>query len=686
MTRDAAQRAAHLRERISYHDHRYHTLDAPEITDSQYDALMMELKQLEREHPELRDPNSPTQRAGGTLAHHLPTVQHPELMLSLGNCFNLQGLREWHDRTTRRLAMPEFPMMAEPKIDGMAIRLTYQDGQLQQAVTRGNGAEGEDVTHNVRTVRNLPLALEDLPHENIPEVLEVRGEIYMPRSAFLEASQEREEQGETRFANPRNAAAGTIRQLNPGLASRRHLRAWIYQAMGLEGNSHEVSLQILEALRLPVNPLNRVCWTTGEIERYYREIMERRDELEYEVDGIVVKLDHFSLREQLGSTNREPRWAIAVKFPSGSAETMMREVRISHGRFGRLTPVAVLDPVELGGVVIQSATLHNLEDMERKDIRPGTLVIVERAGDVIPQVKGPVDRRENNLAERFQMPTRCPACDTPVETGGSEAGHWCPNQDCPALLPEQLKSFVGKKAMEIDGLGEHFCQQLVERGLVRNTADLYFVSREDWLKLDRMGGRLADRILRNIETSKQRPLERVLYSLGIFRLGRDVSRKLTQRYASMAEIRELGPEELTALEGIGPEITRNIIVGFRSQRVQRTLELMEQAGVNMTGKPKQKREMKDMANGNSNVDGKTFVVTGKLEGMTRNEIEGMIQANGGRTSSSVTKATNYLVVGEKPGSKLTKAQQFGVTVIGQEELDQLLLPREGESDAGNQAG
>ena len=672
MTQDAAGRAAHLRERITRHDHLYYTLNRPEITDAEYDALMAELGRLERQHPGLRDDSSPTQRVGGTLATYLPTAEHPEPMLSLGNCFSVKGLSDWHTRTARRIGAAEFPMMAEPKVDGMAIRITYRNGKFLQAVTRGNGTQGEDVTHNVRTVRNIPMELDFLPHEQPPETLEVRGEIYMPRSAFLEASQEREAQGETAFSNPRNAAAGTIRQLDPELARRRNLRAWVYHADGLEANMHGTVLRDLERLRLPVNPLNRACWTLDEAREYYRWVTGLRDQLDYEIDGIVVKVDELALRGRIGATNREPRWAIALKFPSGSAETVLREVRISHGRFGRLTPVAVLDPVELGGVVIQSATLHNLEDMERKDIRPGTRVIVERAGDVIPQVKGPVDHRENNLAERFAMPTLCPSCETRVETQGEGAGHWCPNQDCPALLPEQLLSFVGKKAMEIDGLGEHYCQQLVERGLVVNTADIYHVTREQWLTLDRMGERLADRILRNIEGSKGQPLERVLYSLGIFRLGRDVSRKLTGRYASMDEIRILPAEELSAMEGIGPEITRNVIVGFASQRVQRTLDLMERAGVNMIGKPREQKERGIMANGNSGIHGKNFVVTGKLDGMTRNEAEGMIQEHGGRTSSSVTKATDYLVVGEKPGSKLTKAQQHGVPVISQDELAELL--------------
>ena len=399
-----------------------------------------------------------------------------------------------------------------------------------------------------------------------------------------------------------------------------------------------MSLADIEELGLPVNPLSQLYWNTQEVETFHREMLTLRGELDYEIDGIVAKVDHFSLRTTLGANNREPRWATAWKFPPGQNATMLQEIRISHGRFGRLTPVAVLEPVELGGVTVGSASLHNEDDVHRKDIRPETMVIVERAGDVIPQVTGPADPIANGKAAPFRMPNRCPSCGTRVETRQSEVGHWCPNQDCPALLPEQLKSFAGKRAMDIDGLGEHWCQELVDRGMVCNTADLFFLTREQLLKLDRMGEKLADRILRNIKASKAQPLERALYSLGIFRLGREVSTKLAARYRTMDEIREMGKEELASMEGIGPGIASSVFRGFRSERVQRTLELMRDAGVNMTKKIEAEEEKESMTNGNRNLEGKTFVVTGTLEGMTRQDAESLIFHHGGKPGSSVTRS------------------------------------------------
>ena len=419
-------------------------------------------------------------------------------------------------------------------------------------MTRGNGASGEDVTHNVRTVPNLPLVLRTPPGKEPPDLLEVRGEIYMPRSAFEDANREREEQGEPRYANPRNAASGAVRQLDPELASRRGLRVWIYDSRGFRHDSHRASLAELAEFGLPVNPLDRACRDLREVEEFHREMLRLRGDLDYEIDGIMAKADRLTHRERIGTNSREPRWAIAWKFPPAQNAAMLREIRISHGRFGRLTPVAALDPVELGGVTVQSASLHNEEDVRRKDIRAGTMVIVERAGDVIPQVTGPADPIANREAAVFRMPDRCPTCGSRVETRQEETGHWCPNQDCPALLPEQLKSFAGRRAMDIDGLGEHWCRKLVDREIVKNTGEIYFITREQLLTLDRMGERLADRILGNIEASKRRPLERVLYSLGIFRLGRDVSAKLAARCRTMEEIERLGQEELERLAGHRP--------------------------------------------------------------------------------------------------------------------------------------
>ena len=664
--------AAELRQQVQLHDHCYYNMQNPIIPDAEYDNLMEQLRRLEKEHPETSNPDSPTKRVGGTVGSSFAQVEHPEPMLSLASASSREEFAEWHLRTARHLGIGEFTMSVEPKIDGLAVRLVYRNGRLVQGVTRGNGTSGEDVTHNVRTVRNLPLTLRTAPGGNPPEILEVRGEIYMPRSVFEDANREREDQGEAPYSNPRNAASGILRQLDPELASRRGLRAWVYSNQHPQTNSHRMSLADIEELGLPVNPLSQLYWNTQEVEAFHREMLTLRGELDYEIDGIVAKVDHFSLRTTLGANNREPRWATAWKFPPGQNATMLQEIRISHGRFGRLTPVAVLEPVELGGVTVGSASLHNEDDVHRKDIRPETMVIVERAGDVIPQVTGPADPIANGKAAPFRMPNRCPSCGTRVETRQSEVGHWCPNQDCPALLPEQLKSFAGKRAMDIDGLGEHWCQELVDRGMVSNTADLFFLTREQLLKLDRMGEKLADRILRNIKASKAQPLERALYSLGIFRLGREVSTKLAARYRTMDEIREMGKEELAGIEGIGPGIAGSVFRGFRSERVQRTLELMRDAGVNMTKKIEAEGEKESMTNGNRNLEGKTLVVTGTLEGMTRQDAEALIFHHGGKSSSSVTRVTDYLVVGKKPGSKLAKAKQLGTEILDQNQFKALL--------------
>ena len=666
----AIEIAQELRRQVWRHDHLYYGLDAPEISDQGYDDLMRRLGEIEREHPAALDPESPTQRVGGAVASHLPEAIHGTPMLSLGNVNSADEFREWYERTLDRLAMHMLPMNAEPKIDGLAIRLIYNNGRFTQAVTRGNGVSGEDVTHNVRTIRGIPLELDVLRNEDPPELLEVRGEVYMPRTAFLEANEDREQQGEQPFANPRNAAAGTVRQLDPGLASRRGLRAWVYQNQSPATNSHRLSLRDLERMGLPVNPRSRLCWDPAEVWAFREEMLADREMLDYEIDGIVVKLDHFSLHEILGATSHEPRWAVAWKFPAGRAETLLREIRLSHGRFGRLTPVAVLDPVEVGGVTVQSASLHNLEDIRRKDIRPGARVIVERAGDVIPQVAGPArGAAANSGLDTFEMPRECPACQTPVETRRDEVGHWCPNGDCSALLPEQLLSLVGKDAMDIDGLGEHWCTELVRRGMLRNTADIYRLKREELLKLDRMGERLADRILGNIDASRQQPLERALYALGIHRLGRRVSKLLAANFAHVDEIVLLERDELAGLDGIGPVVADCVHTGLRLERVRRTLEIMKEVGVNLAGHP-DRREDKMSTNGK--LAGKTIVVTGKLEGMTRIDAEDIIRAHGGKASSAVTRSTDYLVVGEKPGSKLNKARQFGVIVLEQNEFQELL--------------
>ena len=675
------QTALELRQEITRHNRLYHTLDQPEISDPEYDAMTAELQRLEREHPECRDPDSPTMRVGAEVASGFQEVDHPEPMLGLANASSEEEFDAWHQRMERRVINPYFPMTVEAKVDGLAIRLRYEDGRLAVAATRGNGATGEDVTHNVRTIRNLPLQLIPPRKRPMPEVLELRGEVYLPRSSFLAINQEREEQGEYLYSNPRNAAAGTVRQLDPAVAASRNLRVWIYTntTPSPGTDSHALSLEELAEMGLPINPLNRACASKEEAISQYRRMTQLKESLDYETDGIVVKMDLLPHQELMGHTGHEPRWAVAWKFPAQTAEADLLRVDVSTGRFGRLTPVAVLSPVEIGGVTISSASLHNENDMRRKDIRPGDRVVVERAGDVIPQVSGPVNTDPGRETKPFEMPELRPACRSTVETREHEVGHWCPNEECASRLPERLKHFVSKQAMDIEHLGEQWCGVLIEKGMVKDPADLYSLTSRQLLTLDRMGERSAGRILRNIEASKDRPLQRVLYSLGIFRLGREVSSLLAERYASLDQVARPGTAELSAIPGIGPKIAASVVRGMTSERVLRTIKGLKEGGVRteqpdprMNGNNGNRENNRREMSANEHFEDKTYVVTGKIENMTRQDAENAIRTRGGNTASSVTSKTDVLVVGEKPGSKLAKARQLGVTIMEQEEFFRML--------------
>ena len=649
-----------LRNEIREHDYRYYALQEPTISDEAYDDLMRTLRRLELASPESRDPSSPTQRVGGTVAPEFRSVKHPAPMLSLGNAMDQAEFDAWYSKTAARLNADQMVVSVEPKIDGLAIRIVYENGVLTEAITRGNGREGEDVTHNVRTIRNLPLVL----RAPFPEHLEVRGEIFMPVAAFDTLNLRRALDEESLYANPRNAASGAIRQLDPKVAAERELQVWVYSGSA-GGESQTENLDKLRSLGLPVSPLNRKCRTLAEVARYHAEMNENRHNLEHEVDGVVIKVDSLKGQDLLGNGTREPRWAIAWKFPSQKATTLLESIEVSHGRYGHLTPYAVLSPVNLGGVVVRHASLHSLVDIRRKDIRPGTQVIVERAGDVIPQVAGPADLEANAKAPVFEMPKFCPSCGSPVQSEEGKVGHWCANPGCPALLPEQFKRFAGKKGMEIDGLGEYWCEALVDSGLIKNVADIYFVTKADLVKLDRMGERLAERILAGIEESKNRPMERILYALSVWRLGQDVSGKL-RGLGTLREISNLSYADLEAMEGIGPEIASCVSEGLHSSRVQSIITRLEEAGL---GGAQVQTQVVTNNNSNSNsLAGKTIVVTGTLESMGRKEAEALIEANGGKASSSVTSKTSMLVCGEKPGSKLTKAENLGIPVITLEEL------------------
>ena len=677
-TAEAGTRAQELREEILKHDRLYYAENESEVTDSEYDELMKELRGLESKHPGLAGPDSPTQRVGGEVSANFPEARHPEPMLSLGNAFNEEDLRAWHRRMSEFMGNTRFAMSAELKIDGLAVRVRYENGLLTLGATRGDGTAGENVTHTIKTVRALPMRLTEAGDFRVPRTLDARGEVYMPRSAFIRVNRERAERGEYQYANPRNAAAGGIRQLDPAEASKRRLNAWIYSTQQLEGgsNSHSANLEILRSMGLPVNPENRTVHSPEEIIEYYQRMLERRDDLDYEADGVVVKVGSISDQERIGATGHEPRWAIAWKFPSEKVTTKLISVSISHGRFGRLTPVANLKAVNVAGVTVQSASLHNETDMHRKDIRENEEVIIERAGDVIPQVIGPVNNDPGRDIPIFAMPESCPACGTPVTIVDGEIGHWCNNDDCPSRLPERLKHFVSKRAMNIEYMGEHWCEALIERGMVSDPADLYHLTRNQLLQLDRMGERSADRLLASIETSRRQPLDRILYSLGIYRLGREVSGLMARRCDSVDEAAAMEFHHLAQMDGIGPKIATSVVSGMRSPRVLAMIRTMRDGGVLMEKSqpdPEPEQEKENMQN--EHFQGKTFVVTGKIHGMTRNEAQDAIHRQGGNTASSVTKSTTALIVGEgreSASSKLTKAQQLGVPIIEQEDFLSML--------------
>ena len=664
--RDPFARARQLHLQLRYHADRYYNEDAPVISDGQYDTLLQELRCLEVKYPGCLNSDSPTQRVAGAPADGFTQVEHPMPMLSLANAFEREGLEAWHRRVTDLLDGQSFQMVAELKIDGLAVRLAYRDGRFLLGATRGNGQTGEDVTHNLRTVRSIPLTLAGHP----PADLEVRGEVYLPLDSFKNMNEERERLGEQLYANPRNTGAGTIRQLDPKVTASRNMQMWVYSlndtGVAPMPAGHWECLQNLKSYGFRINSLNRILDTVDEVCAFYDEMLERRHEWNYEADGIVVKVDSITQQNSLGVAGREPRWAIAYKFPAERSTTRLLDIIINVGRTGSLNPQAILEPVVVSGATVQHASLHNEEDIHRKDIRIGDTVVIERAGDVIPHIIGPVDipGRENRPV--FKMPEHCPVCGTPVVKDEGDAMHRCPNSACPAQFFESLKHFVARGAMDIDGLGEQWCRILIDQGLVSDVSHLYQLTPEQLTALDRMGDRLSTRILNNIEASKQRPLARILFALGILHVGAEVADLLAGRYASIDEIAEAGMDELTGIDGIGPKIAESIVSYFATERNQVTIAGLRSSGVKL---------WQDLAPVDTSAlpwKGLTFVVTGTLAGMTRREAEGRVKSLGAATSSSVSRKTSWLVAGASPGSKLATAERLGVPVLDEDGLAALL--------------
>ena len=656
---EGLQRAAELREQINHHNYRYYVLDDTEISDGEYDRLMVELRRLEEDHPSLVTPESPTQRVGASPADGFDQVQHRLPMLSLGNAFNEDDLQAWYRRVKGLLDDADFDLVCELKIDGLAVSLTYQDGVLVQGATRGDGTAGEGVTQNLRTIRTIPMSLLGEP----PPYLEVRGEVYLPLEDFRRLNEERAERGEPLYANPRNTGAGSVRQLDPKVTASRNMHIWVY-SLGDIGetvrpNGHWDSLQWLNGLGFRINPENQICNNLQEAVDYYHSWMEKRHDLPYEIDGVVIKVNPFAYQDSLGVVGREPRWAIAFKFPAEQAVTRLLDIGINVGRTGSLNPYAILGPVVVSGVTVRQASLHNEEDINRKDIRIGDWVTVERAGDVIPQVVGPVLDRRTGQEQVFKMPANCPVCGTQVVKPESEAMHRCPNTSCPVQFFELLKHFVSKGAMDIDGLGEQWCNILIENSLVKDVAGLYWLDKDELLKLDRMGDKLAPKIMTNIEVSKQRPLHRVLFALGIIHVGSEIAELLTQRYASLNAMAEATPEELTEIPGIGPKIAESVADYFAVPLNQQVLKDLGEAGVVLHHDIPDIQEAAD----DLPFSGKSFVVTGTLSGFTRREAEDRIKILGGNVSSAVTRKTDYLVAGGSPGSKVAAAGRLGTEIL-----------------------
>lgn len=665
---EARLRVEELRSLINYHDYRYYVLDSPEISDAEYDELMRELRLLEERYPQLVTPDSPTQRVSGQPVEAFGIVEHRVPMLSLANAFSADELRAWERRVRNLIGDQPIRYVVEPKIDGLAVALVYEHGRLATGATRGDGIRGENITQNLRTIRSIPLVLT----KPTPPRFEVRGEVYMSKNGFERLNEERASRGEPLFANPRNAAAGSVRQLDPRVTAGRPLDAWLYQLGWVEGAPLPVStqweaLQWMRDLGFRVNP-HIVC--AGDLDEVLERCAEwerRREELDYEIDGVVVKIDSFALQQELGAVGREPRWAVAYKFPPTQGITKLLKIGVNVGRTGSLNPYAILEPVVIGGATVQMATLHNEDDIHRKDIREGDWVIVQRAGEVIPQVVGPVVSRRTGAERVWHMPERCPVCGAEVVREPGEAMYYCPNDACPAQERRLIEHFVQRGAMDIEGIGEKLAFSLFASGLVKDPADLYYLTKEQLVSLERMGEKSADNVLRNIEASKGRPLANLLFALGIRHVGAEVAALLARRFRSIDALARAREEEIAEVEGIGPVIARSVASWFRNERNRAMIEKLRRAGVTLEETEAGARE--------GPLAGLQFVVTGRLETFSRNEVEEFLRAHGANVGSAVTRKTDYVVVGEEPGSKAEKARRLGTPMLDEASFLRLLEER-----------
>ncbi len=665
-TPDAASRAEKLRALLHHHDYCYYVLDRPEVSDAEYDRLFKELRALEEAHPQLVTPDSPTQRVGGAVAEGFASVQHRAAMLSLDNATSEEEIREFEARLQRQLPGEVFTYVCEPKVDGLGVALWYERGVLVRGATRGDGRMGEDVTTNLKTVRTIPLRLRGRPGDLVG--LEVRGEVYMAHEAFERLNQTLEEAGEEPFANPRNAAAGSIRQKDSRITAQRPLDIFVYGVSYAEPNpftSHWDTMEALWQAGFKRNPRSRRCANIEEVIATCAEIARDRAQLGYDADGVVIKVDALDQERRLGSTTHHPRWALAYKFPAQHATTIVRKIEVSVGRTGALTPTAHLDPVEIAGATISRATLHNADEVERLDVREGDTVVVERAGDVIPHILQVLTEKRPAGARRFVFPAACPVCGSAAFRPEGEVVARCSNSACPARLKEGLLHYGSRRAMDIEHLGEAAVDQLVDRGLVHTFADLYHLTVPQFAELERLAEKSATNLHTAVQGSKGRGLARLLFALGIRYVGENVARILAADFPSMQKLAEATEEELASVHGIGPRIAASVVLFFQQPENRRLIAALRLAGV--------RTEEAETAAGPRPFAGKTFVLTGSLEGVTRDEARAAIQRLGGRVTGSVSKKTDYVVVGRDPGSKYEDARRLGVTLLEEEAFKRMMM-------------
>ena len=658
-------RVHELREQLNYHNYRYYVLDDPVVSDAEFDRLMAELTRLEEDYG-LATPDSPTQRVGAQPLDKFETVRHRQPMLSLENAFSEAEAREFDDRLKRFLkTTDEFDYVLEPKMDGCAVELVYENGRLTTGSTRGDGYRGENVTQNLKTIHTIPLSLRQ-EETNAPELLEVRGEVYMDLPEFKQFNEERLARGEPAFANPRNAAAGSLRQLDPKITAARPLKIYCYGVGEVRGRNFDTHGEVLQTLRqwgLRVNPLIERCRGMDAAIAFHQKLEHRRESLPYEIDGMVIKVDSLALQERLGAKSRSPRWALAYKFAATQATTRVLAIEVNVGRTGAITPMAVMEPVEVGGVTVSRATLHNEDEVAKKDVRVGDTVLVQRAGDVIPEVVKVIVEARPPDTQPFEMPTNCPVCGTELVRPEGEKVTRCPNPDCVASLTRGIQHFAGKSGMDIDGLGEKIVQQLVAVGLVQDVGDLYHLTEGDLIPLERFAEKSAQNIVSAIQAGKEVPLWRLINALGIRYVGEATAQLLARHFQTLEALQQASKEDLMHVEGVGEQVASSLQDFFANDRNQALIYRLKEAGVR--GSPPEPAAA-------SPLGGKTFVFTGGLAGLSRDEAKAMVAARGGKVTSSVSAKTDYVVVGVDPGSKLAKARELGVTILDEAQFRELI--------------